>query len=43
MKVIVTYSGGKDSQASLLWTLEHLTRTPPCHVLRHRVGTPFDL
>ena len=28
MKVIVTYSGGKDSQASLLWTLEHLTRTP---------------
>ncbi len=28
MKVIVTYSGGKDSQASLLWTLENLTRTP---------------
>lgn len=28
MKVIVTYSGGKDSQASLLWTLEKLTRTP---------------
>lgn len=28
MKVIVTYSGGKDSQASLLWTLNNLTRTP---------------
>lgn len=28
MRVIVTYSGGKDSQASLLWTIEHLTKTP---------------
>ena len=28
MKVIATYSGGKDSQASLLWTFENLTRTP---------------
>ena len=28
MRVIVTYSGGKDSQASLLWTREHLTKTP---------------
>lgn len=28
MKVIVTYSGGKDSQASLLWTLNNLTKTP---------------
>lgn len=28
MKVIVTYSGGKDSQASLLWTLNNITRHP---------------
>lgn len=28
MRVIVTYSGGKDSQASLLWTIKHLTKTP---------------
>lgn len=28
MKIIVTYSGGKDSQASLLWTLNNITRTP---------------
>lgn len=26
MKVIVTFSGGKDSLASLLWTREHITR-----------------
>lgn len=28
MKVIVTYSGGKDSQASLLWVVNNLTKTP---------------
>ena len=26
MKVIVTFSGGKDSLASLLWTREHITK-----------------
>lgn len=27
MKVIVTFSGGKDSLAALLWRGEHITRT----------------
>lgn len=26
MKVIITFSGGKDSLASLLWTREHITK-----------------
>ena len=26
MKVIVTFSGGKDSLAALLWTREHITK-----------------
>ncbi len=26
MKVLVTFSGGKDSLAALLWTREHITR-----------------
>lgn len=27
MKVIVTFSGGKDSLAALLWTREHITKS----------------
>lgn len=26
MKVLVTFSGGKDSLAALLWTREHITK-----------------
>lgn len=28
MKVVVQFSGGKDSTAALLWTLEHITKNP---------------
>ena len=40
MKIIVTFSGGKDSLAALLWVREHITKN---RVLRYGLGASTDL
>lgn len=42
MKVLVTFSGGKDSLASLLWVRNKLTKEA-VGVLRYRLGASVDL